>query len=188
MFHPPSDSFEALPLPTGEPWKEDRELKKLYGVALGKGLEPFKAGLQVLGDNANKALWASHYWKNDPVVIASKEQYVETVDAKSKLLDKNALSVILLDFANEKDISGKFNTADHKDRVAYLKLYAEIQGMIGKVDINNTINNNTITKMELVLVKAPTKEEKKPTIIENNEPEIRNVLPANIKLVSSAAR
>lgn len=196
MWKPPTDSFEVKPpdapssgwpapvLPT-EDWQTDKALKLLFGIELAKGLKPFNAGLAVFGDNANKALWASHYWVNDPITIASRDTYKETVESKAKLLDKEALSVKLLEFADEKDATQRFYVNDGKDRLTALKLYAEVQGFIGKIELNSntTINNN---KLELILVKAPEKKIQEKIIeTSNQELEILNPSPINLKLVSN---
>lgn len=195
MFQPPIDSFEAKPVDAWggswpiampaklEPWQLDYDLKQLFGIELAKGLQPFKAGLSIFPDDANKALWVSHYWKGDAVVIAARDIYVDTIETKQKLLDKDGLAVKLLEFADERHPSG-FYINDAKDRLAALALYAKVQGL-DKTDINNTVNNFIDNKLELVLVKSPKKEIIEATIIENTE-KIVNTLPANIKLVGNS--
>lgn len=195
MLKPPEPFFEVKPLsswgsswsvpdlPTQD-WQEDKELKKLFGIELAKGLKPFEAALNIFEKNANKALWAANYWINDPVVIASRDLYKESVETTNSLLDKDALAVKLLEFADERAPQG-FYVNDAKDRLAALKLYAEVRGFIGKIDINNSTNNVINNKLELVLIPPPNKDEKiKPVI--DNEPvqEIKNnSIPLNLKLV-----
>lgn len=169
-----------------EDWQNDQDNKKLLGIELAKGQKPLDAGLKVFPEDANKALWVAHNWISDPVVIGAKDQYVEIVENKSSLLDKDRLSVKLLDFADEKDATGRFYINEAKDRLAALKLYAEVQGFTGKVDINASTNNITNNKLELILVGSPKKAETTKVIDAEPIAEIKNrQLPSNLKLVST---
>ncbi len=177
--------FEVKPLRAWgqvdpQAWRHDVEKKKAFGAALAKHEQPFQAACAVFSDTG-QALWVSQNWLVDPVVIAAK---AEQIKQETKLLDKEALSYKLLKFAEEKDPSGRFFTCDHKDRINYLKLYAEIQGYIGKVDINASTNNFTNNTMKIVFVKPENdnKEIEQKTI--EQEAEIPK-LPLNIKLVSA---
>lgn len=190
MFSPSPSFFEALPLEQVrllEPWQEDSDCKRLFGVELAKGLKPFEAALNVVEQNANRAMWVSHYWLTDPEVIAARDVYKKSLGDQKSLLDKDGLAVKLLKLADEKDPSGKFYLNEAKDRLAALKLYAEVQGYIGKIDINASTNvNNVNNKLELILVKAPNKEK----LIEAesvSEPEIEvPKTPIELKLVKTA--
>lgn len=176
----------SIPTSPKEPWHDDVELKKAFGISLGKDLKPFPAALEVFPKDTSKALWAANYWLSDPVVIAARDIYAEAVETQSSLLDKTALSVKLLKFAEEKDQTGRFYVNEAKDRLAAFKLYAEVQGYIGKIDINASTNTITNNKLELVIVKSPNKEERKETIIEaETVEEIQPKIPLNLKLVSS---
>ena len=79
-----------------------------------------------------------------------------------------------------------FYLADTKDRLAALKLYAEIQGYIGKVDFNASTNNYTNNSMKIVFVKPEHNDNQKiiETSVEEIQPELE-LLPANVKLVSA---
>lgn len=161
-------------------WADDEARKKLFGIELAKHDTPFQAACAMFEDTSH-ALWASHNWLIDPIVIASKDLYNEAVN--SKLLDKDELAIKLLKFADEKGPNG-FPTIDAKDRLAALKLYAEIQGYIGKVEItpSNTYNDNRV--MKILLVKPDNQNQK--TIEHQTEETQSDIQPiGNIKLVSA---
>lgn len=166
-------------LPDG--WQDDEARKKLYGIELSKGRNnPFQAAC-VLFEDTSQALWASQHWINDPVVIAAKNEH-KSLNAED-LLDKDALARKLLNFADERDHTGKFYISEAKDRLAALKLYAEVQGFIGKIDINASTNTFTNNVMSIRLVKPEPQQDNK--IIEHDsEPVMENSLP-KIKLVSN---
>ena len=199
-WQPPSGSFTAAPIAAFQPWakpaiepekqpvepawRSDEGLKKLFGIALAKHEKPFEAALEVFPDDTNRALWASWNWLNDPLVVASKDAYAQNIELNEKLLDKDALAARLLKFAEEKDASGRFYICEAKDRLAAYKLFAEVQGFIGKVNIDASTNHFTNNELKLVLVK-PQQQEKITKIIEP-ETEIDNSLPVNLKLVNSS--
>lgn len=197
---PPTKTFEVsppavapwaivdwpAPKPDDQPWHHDEGLKRLFGIALAKHQKPFEAGCEAFGADTNRALWVSFHWITDPVVLAARDAYAETAQVNEKLLDKNALAAKLLQIANEKDPSGRFYVLEGKDRIATLKLYAEVQGFLNKVNIDASTNTFTNNELKLVLVKATAqKEELKPTIIEPEEDTVEP-LPINLKLVKSA--
>ncbi len=194
MNWPPSGSFTVEPIPAFKPWpkpvpqpepawRSDDSLKKLFGMALAKHPKPFEAALTVFPDDTNAALWASIHWLADPLVVATKDTYAQNIELSEKILDKDALAARLLQFAEENDVSGRFYICEAKDRLAALKLYAEIQGFIGKIAIDASTNHFTNNELKLVLVPAPEKETK---VIEAEPEEISApVLPLNLKLVNS---
>lgn len=186
-----SPYFIAEPLISVNPWKLppststwsidrpkeiDAEKKKIFGERLAKGDKPYDAAIFAFGDQAT-ALWATQYLLRDPLVIETRENVENSVN----LLDKDQLSVKLLKFADEK-VDGRF-IHESKDRLAALKLYAEIQGHIGKVNVDlskNTFNNN---EMKITFVDAESEEKKQElTIIENNVQEDLD-LGIDLKLV-----
>lgn len=202
-WQPPSGSFVAEPLPiktvfqpwpkqeiasaeinsSDLAWRNDTELKKLFGIALAKHAKPFEAALEVFLENTNKALWVSFNWLADPLVVSTKDAYAQNIELNEKLLDKSQLSARLLKFADEKDPTGRFYLCEAKDRLAAFKLFAEVQGFIGKaadVSINNNFTNN---ELKITLVKPQKIEEVVATVIEQ-EPEAVT-LPVNLKLVNS---
>ena len=127
-------------------------------------------------------MWASRYWACDPIVIASKDAYSEAINLK--LLDREQLARKLLDFANEKAPNG-FPTVDAKDRLAAYKLYAEVQGFIGKVELNNSTNNYYDNRTMAIRLVKPNNDNK---LIEASAEELQSaeVKPiAGIKLVSA---
>ncbi len=194
MTWPPTGSFTVeppkpafIPWPKSaaqiEPaWRSDEELKRAFGIALAKHPKPFEAALTVFPNDANAALWASHHWLHDPLVVAARDTYAQNIELSSKTLDKDQLAARLLQFAEEKDVSGRFYICEAKDRLAAFKLYAEVQGFIGKI-IDASTNNFTNNELKLVLIPAPEKETK---VIEVEQEEVSApVLPLNLKLVNS---
>ena len=168
---------ESPPKPS---WADDEAKKKLYGIELVKHDTPFQAACEIFEDTSH-ALWASHHWIYDPVVIASKDAYSEAINLK--LLDREQLARKLLDFANEKAPNG-FPTVDAKDRLAAYKLYAEVQGFIGKVELNNSTNNYYDNRtMAIRLVKPNNDNKLIEASAEEQSAELKPI--AGIKLVSS---
>ncbi len=158
---------------------DNGELKKAFGIELGRGLDTFNAGLKVFDEVMPKALWASVNWAKDPIVIASRDAYIITLKKAARPLDKEELLAEVLE-------QSRF-APEFKDKASLLKLYSDIVGYTGKIAIdastnttNNTQNNN-LTK--IVLVKGsqePEKIIKAPDM--NNQSKIQNSLP-NLKLV-----
>lgn len=161
-------------------WANDENKKKLFGIELTKHETAFQAACAMFEDTT-QALWASHYWITDPIVLASKDLYNEAINLK--LLDKDGLAIKLLKFADEKGPNG-YPTVDAKDRLAALRLFAEIQGFIGKVEAtpSNTYNDNRV--MKILLVKPNNQNNKiVDTEVVQEQPEFKSV--GNIKLVSA---
>jgi len=164
---------------------DNEELKKAYGIALGQGLDAFNAGMEIFNQELPKALWASLNWIRDPIAIASKDAYVQTLKKAQKPLDREELLAEVLDAAKI--------APDFKDKAAFLKLYSEIAGYTGKVNIDaSTINNNNTQNnfAQIVLVKG--KEQTSKTISPdrtdtNIKSKIHNSSLSPLKLVSGGA-
>lgn len=168
-------------------WKDDPELKKLFGIELAKNHKNnFEAAVAVFPNEANKALYASTNWVNDPIVIEARENYTEITTPQTVLLDKGQLAATLLEFSKEKITfnGNEVYAAEAKDRLKALELYAKIQGFINdKTEINNNINNSN-KFMEIRFVEPEKKEPVK--IIEHEETTEENILensPIKLKLV-----
>lgn len=142
-----------LPLPD---YANDENLKKQFGIELGKGFNPFEAASVVAEGNAAKALWISTNWLGDPIVIGSKDAYSLTVKEVSKPLDKEQLLAKILEFSDERDTYGR-PLIDAKERLSALNLYAEILGFKGKnAEITSgDITNNTFNKITKVVLVSP---------------------------------
>ncbi len=179
----------AIPEPVAAPWRpvfaDDAELKSLYGIEWAKLPDPFKAGLIVFAgkDEVPSSLWASQHWTKDASVIASRDIYLKAMKAAEKPLTKEELSAKILAFAEEKDIQGRY-TVEAKERLNALKLYSEVQGFTGKVDINASTNNftNTNNVMKITLVKPDEKEQPKVIEASNTKSEMTNDENSLIKL------
>ena len=169
-------SKESQPLPRPD-FADDEDLKKAFGIELGRGSDAFNAGMVIFDQAMPKALWASVHWAKDPIVIASRDAYVITLKKAAKPLDKEELLAEVLEASRK--------TVEDRDRVQFLKLYSDIAGFTGKIAIDastNTTTNNSLTK--IVLVKGSqepmTISNKAPDM--NNQSKIQNSLPA-LKLV-----
>lgn len=178
--------------PVDTSYQNDENLKKLYGVELAKGKNPFEAAKIVLGENDN-AVWASFNWLSDPVVLASRDVYLKTLEASVPPLDREQLAAKVLELAEGEKV--KIDGIDRAtikatDRIAAYKLYSEIMQYTGKVEIDNSTKTfNTNNELKIVLVKA---EERKATVIDqapNVKSEIMNdkvPSPISLKLVKAS--
>lgn len=168
MWSPPTGSFECKPNPwvaqsvvasvDQSSWRDDPVKKRLFAQELPKHSGPFDAALVVFGADTASALWASVHWMSDPIVLAATKEVVKI----NKILDKNELCHKLLNISDEKSPQGYY-VIEAKDRIACLKLYAEIQGYVGKVEaatFNNFANNN----LKVVFVKPDNDHHKMKTI------------------------
>lgn len=193
MFRPPEPIFDATPKPVnngwGNPWAaqpqeqwkpewhDNIDKKKAFGTQLGKGHRPYDAALIAFDNDQKGSLWALTVWLRDPIVLEAREIAENSI----KLLDKEELCVKLLKMADEK-INGVF-VHEMKDRTALLKLYAEIQGHIGKVNIDMSKNNFTNNEMKITFVEAEQEKHEIKTIEHRKVTDLENALPINLKLV-----
>jgi hypothetical protein len=182
MWQPPQGCFEVAPLIAPEhQYRSDERLKRFFAQKLNEGLKPFDGAYEVLGD-ATEALWASNNWPNDPIVIEAVKNKEDDGGKNLKLLDKEQLAHKVLLFYEQTDATGKFYIYEGKDRLAALKLYADICGYISKVEVDNSTKNYETKTMNIRLVSPEKKEEvieAKPLKQITNE----NVLPLKVKLV-----
>jgi hypothetical protein len=180
------------PAPSRPDFADDPDLKIAYGIELAKEPDAFRAALILFKDVVTSSLWASTHWIKDPAVIASRDIYANTLKNNTKPLDKIELLSKVLAFADEKDINGH-HLVEAKERLNALKLYSEIQGFTGKVDINASTNtiNNTNNLMKITLVKPEVRDAPIKTIEASNiKSEMSNEdLPLiELKLVGGGSR
>lgn len=193
---PPSQAWGTFTAPVPTPpqvlpaFHNDEEKKKAFGIALARiGSNDlnsaFKAGCEVFNEQTGPALWAANHWANDPIVCAARDLYAQQVKTVQKLLDKEELAAKFLYIAEEKiERNGqKFYVNEAKDRIAALKVYAEIAGYAGKINVDASTNNFVNNEMKVTLVK-PSNENVK--VIEHKliktEPEIIDS-PIKVRLV-----
>lgn len=195
MFRPKERFFNVTKPKTENDWGKptvsrpeldnNEDKKKLYGIEWAKNSNAFEAALNLFKEDTNSAVWVSLNWLSDPIVLASKELYLKTLELNTPLLDKDQFSARLLQISEEKDDETGRYTIDAKDRIAVLNLYAKVRGYIDQPDNNSskTFNNNGIM---IKVVKVEAKEEKvldlAPQI--ELEPSVENALPMKLKLVS----
>lgn len=172
-------------------YQTDEILKQRFGIELAKSKNPFEAGCKVFGEETSKALWASFNWLHDPVVVASRDAYLKTLELSAKPLDREQLAAKVLALAEEKvERNGVMvPTIEAKERINAFKLYSDIMGYTGKVEIDNSTKNFTHNEMTIKLVKA----DNQPHVIDNApnaKSEMTNSevegLPIKLKLVSNA--
>ncbi len=174
-------------------YQSDENLKKQYGIELAKAQNPFEAGCKIFGEETSKALWVSFNWINDPIVVASRDIYLKTVELSQPLLDREQLAAKVLVLAEGEKIliNGKLiATVEPKDRLAAYKLYSDIAGYTGttKIDVDASTKNITNNELTIKLVRA---ENAKPVVVVDNTPnaksEIANVeSPIGVKLVKAS--
>lgn len=123
----------------------EEENKNKFGIELAKSDKSFDAACRVFPDEVKVALWVSQNWLADPTVNAAKDLYGETVKLNKPILDKEQLASRVLEEAD--------NCEERKDAIAALKLYAEIAGYTGKVEIDASTKNYTHNQMVIKLVK-----------------------------------
>ena len=181
----------AEPKPAPE-YQNDENLKKDYGIELAKSTNHLDAAFKIAGDDTSKAMWMSFHWPHDPIVIASRDIYLKTLEISKPVLDREQLAAKALAIADEKVLkNGVFvPSIEAKDRLAAIRLYSDIVGYTGKVEIDNSNNKTTIKEMVVKLVKA---EDKKPAIVIDNAPNVKSenvehASPITLKLVSGASR
>jgi hypothetical protein len=116
-------------------------------VLLASHKDGFKAGMELFKEELPKALWASIHWKNDPIVLGSRDAYLKTLKKLDKPLDKNELLYEVLASAR--------NAIEDKDRVQFFKLYSEIAGFTGKVAIDASTNFNTNNNLMTIKLVKP---------------------------------
>lgn len=178
-------SAKVAEIPT---YQTDENLKKQYGIELAKNSNAFEAACNLFGEETNKALWVSFNWLTDPIVIANRDIYLKTVSLSQPSLDREQLAAKVLALADEKILKNgvMIPISETKDRIAALKLYSDILGFTGKVEIDNSTNNNlNVKEMTIKLVKADTKE----AVVINQAPNVKSEighksLPVTLKLVS----
>jgi hypothetical protein len=187
MFKLP-DSFEIQP-PVKSAWnipqpiiENEDEKKRLFGLELAKA-SPFKAACEVFPDDTNTALWCSHNWVNDPIVVAAKDKYLEAADTSQALLDKDQFARMLLNMANEKNASNTIHILDGKDRLKALELYAKVTGLID-TKADPLLTQNFVHNSMTIKLVEPQAKEKPITTIDNNEVQNQNInSPLKLKLV-----
>lgn len=183
-------TVNATPQEAAPAYQSDENLKKQFGIELAKSTSPFEAGCKVFGEETNKALWVSFNWLTDPIVVASRDIYLKTVELAQAPLDKDQLAAKVLQLAEGEKVERngiKLPTIEAKDRIAAYKLYSEILGYTGKVEIDASTKNFTHNEMIIKLVKA---EDKKTVVIDQvPKSELKNEIhnsPITLKLVGNA--
>jgi hypothetical protein len=184
-------AIQQAPETVLQAYQTDEELKKKYGIELAKSNNPFEAACKLVDEaETSKALWISFHWLNDPIVVASRDVYLKTLAETVKPLDREQLAAKVLALSEEKIIKNGVHvpTIEAKDRIAALKLYSDILGYTGKVEIDNSVTNNTLNEMTIKLVKP---DPAKPAVVIDNSPNIKSEItnespsPISLKLVKA---
>ena len=181
---------DVVPVVRTLDYQTDVEKKKAYGIELAKVNAKdrdgyFAAACKVFEEDTSAALWVSANWLSDPIVVASRDAYAVAAKTAQPLLDKDGLAAKLLECAEEKiERNGqKFYVNEAKDRLGFLKLYAEVMGFAGKLNIDAS-TSFTNQEMKVVLVKPDEKPETKTiTPVEHIDLDDTNITPLRIKIV-----
>lgn len=174
------ETFEIAPLVD-----EHADSKRAFGKELSKGYKtPLDAALVAFPKDTGLAMWAATNWMKDPLVLEEREK---SLNAPLDILDKKTLTAKVLEVVDAKSQDGLRYIVDPKERLAGLKLIAELNGLIDKSPkIDQSINTFKQQSMTIRFVRSPHKEEQK-TINKTieNIPVERKSLP-NVKLVKSS--
>lgn len=188
----PKSPWQITP-PAKPSYQDDEGLKRAFGIELAKAANPFEAACKVAGEDTSKALWISFNWLADPVVIASRDIYLKTLELNAKPLDREQLAAKVLAFVDQKILSPKLGCLvpliEAKEILNGYKLYSDILGYTGKVEIDNSQNSTTINEMTIKLVKADDKKvstliDQAPNIKSENVKELPS--PVTLKLVKAS--
>ena len=201
----PTDTFVAVNLQSpwsqvvdevsakSRPYEHDETLKKQFGIELAKAKNPFEAACVLAGTDTSMALWISQNWLTDPIVIANRDIYVQTVERSQPPLDKKQLAAKVLALAEEKTLNRQgvpVPSVEPKDRIAAFKLYSEIMGYTGKIEIDQSNKTTTITNNEIQIKLIRPKEELTdvtPKQVQNAKSNINDEdMPVTLKLVNAS--
>lgn len=166
-------------------YANDSAAKQRFAIELANGASAFNAGLEAFDGDTAKGLWASFNWPKDIEVIAIKDAYVAAQRSVEKPLDKEQLLAKIMGFFDETDDYGR-HVVEAKERLNALRLYSDIRGFTGKVDINASTTTNQFgpKTVNLVMVR-PDQDKSEPKVIEgstNIKSEIKNDPAPGIKL------
>ena len=172
-------------------YRTDENLKKAFGIELAKTSNAFEAACKIFGEETNKALWASFNWLNDPLVVANRDIYLKTLALNSPPLDRNQIAAKALAIADEKILKNgvMVPTVEAKDRLAAIRLYTDILGYTGKVEVDNSTKTFTHNEMTIKLLKPEVKKQVTIDSVNNNSPNVKSEnsnndkLPITLKLV-----
>lgn len=201
----PTDTFVAVNLQSpwsqvvdevsakSRPYEHDETLKKQFGIELAKAKNPFEAACVLAGTDTSMALWISQNWLTDPIVIANRDIYVQTVERSQPPLDKKQLAAKVLALAEEKTLNRQgvpVPSVEPKDRIAAFKLYSEIMGYTGKIEIDQSNKTTTITNNEIQIKLIRPKEELTdvtPKQVQNAKSNVNDEdMPVTLKLVNAS--
>jgi hypothetical protein len=116
-------------------------LKDAFAAALlRQPNDPFRAALQIFGSDTRRALQVSQEWVCDLYVLSKQAELLEAMGEDAFLPNKAMTARRIWDLAN--------TTTDTRDKIAALKLYAEVRSYIekpgDKINTNLTINQNRV--------------------------------------------
>jgi hypothetical protein len=175
-------------------YQSNPKLKNLYGIELAKNDNPLDAAIRIFPDDDAKAMWISDHWVNDPITIAAKDAYLKSLEQVPPL-DRTQLAAKVLAISEERVLNSfgrMVHTAEPKDRIAALKLYSDILGYTGKVEIDNSVKNITNNELTIKLVKP---EASKNVKVIDHTPNVKSEIateilpsPISLKLVGGVSR
>lgn len=141
------------------------ELKQAYGVILAREPDPWKAALTLIPDDMGCALWVNDQWRNDPEVLAYRDQERERI-----ALEDQATKA---DLKREVWAMATDPRVDPKDRAVYMKLYAELINAIEKTPA--VVNNNHVVMPKVIALPTYASDEDWEAAAEKQQADLLNV-------------
>jgi hypothetical protein len=125
---------------------ESNMLKDLYAMALLRQPDnPFGAAVKLVGTDTSRALEISHYWPNDQYVLARQAELLAEFGEEAFLPSKTDLA---------RKVYGMADTLpEGKEKIAALRLYADIRGFIEKTTAIANVTNNTVVQNRVMVMK-----------------------------------
>jgi hypothetical protein len=122
------------------------ETRKQFAVEmLRHDGDAFEASKAVFPHHMSAAIMASEHWPHDPEIIAYMDELRHSTDAEEYLPTKAETARLIYNIGSAMYI-------EPKDRIAALKLYADLRGFTApkNAPANNVTNFNTVNKVMVV--------------------------------------
>lgn len=125
------------------------DLKKLFARQWLKTNNPGKAAAEIFGDDTVTYIQVAATWISDPLVLSEKERIIQDEPEENYMPSKYDACMLAWDVAN----NGK---AYLEDRFKFLKLYADMRGLIPKGNqVNVNVDNSTNTSNRVMIIEKP---------------------------------
>lgn len=125
---------------------ESNLLKDLFALALLRQPDnPFQAAVKIFGTDTARALDISHRWPNDQYVLSKQAELLAEFGEEAFLPNKHDLARKLYELAD--------TLTDGKEKIAALRLYADVRGYIEKQTAIANVTNNTVVQNRVMVMK-----------------------------------